>query len=101
MSVPVGARRASPKQNRVAMTRAKLEPHQFVRRIPLAPHGMQDRLTRIEDAIVLCHLGVPRISREAWSLAIDGLVRRAQTLTFSDLMRFEKVTVTAVHQCAG
>ena len=40
MSVPVGARRASPKQNRVAMIRGKLDPHEFVRRIPLAPHGM-------------------------------------------------------------
>ena len=83
------------------MIRAKLDPHEFVRRIPLAPHGMQDRLTRIEDAIVLCHLGVPRISRDAWSLAIDGLVRRPRTLTFLDLMQLERVTVTSVHQCAG
>jgi DMSO/TMAO reductase YedYZ molybdopterin-dependent catalytic subunit len=83
------------------VNRAKLEPHQFFRRLPLAPHGMHDRLTRIEDAIVLCHLGVPRIAREDWSLAIDGLVLHPQTFTFADLMRFEKVTVTSVHQCAG
>jgi DMSO/TMAO reductase YedYZ molybdopterin-dependent catalytic subunit len=81
--------------------RAKLDPHKFIRRTPLAPHQMQDRLTRVEDAIVLCHLGLPRITREDWSLAIDGLVLRPRTLSFSDLMRYEKVSVTSVHQCAG
>ena len=83
------------------MIRAKLDPHQFVRRIPLAPHQMQDRHTRVEDAIVLCHLGVPRLAREDWSLTIDGLVARPRTLSFADLMRYEKISVTSVHQCAG
>jgi DMSO/TMAO reductase YedYZ molybdopterin-dependent catalytic subunit len=81
--------------------RAKLDPHQFIRRIPLAPHQMHDRLTRVQDAIVLCHLGMPRLAREDWSLAIDGLVERPRTLSFADLMRYEKVSVTSVHQCAG
>jgi DMSO/TMAO reductase YedYZ molybdopterin-dependent catalytic subunit len=81
--------------------RAKLDPHQFIRRIPLAPHQMHDRLTRVEDAIVLCHLGLPRIAREEWSLAIDGLVERPRTISFADLMRYEKISVTSVHQCAG
>src|SRR5437899_12913533 len=62
---------------------------------------MQDRLTRVEDAIVLCHLGLPRIAREDWSLAIDGLVLRPRTLSFAELLRYEKVAVTSVHQCAG
>jgi DMSO/TMAO reductase YedYZ molybdopterin-dependent catalytic subunit len=82
-------------------TRAKLDPHQFIRRIPLAPHQMQDRLTRVEDAIVLCHLGLPRLAREDWSLAIDGLVARPRMLSFADLIRYEKIAVTSVHQCAG
>jgi DMSO/TMAO reductase YedYZ molybdopterin-dependent catalytic subunit len=86
---------------RTVVIRAKLDPHQFVRRIPLAPHQMQDRRTRIEDTIVLCHLGVPRLPREDWSLAIDGLVARARTLSFADLMGYRKVSVTSVHQCAG
>jgi DMSO/TMAO reductase YedYZ molybdopterin-dependent catalytic subunit len=81
--------------------RAKLDPHQFIRRIPLAPHQMHDRLTRVEDAIVLCHLGLPRIAREEWSLAIDGLVERPRSISFADLMRYEKISVTSVHQCAG
>ena len=90
-----------PCRERAAVIRAKLEPHQFLRRLPLAPHKMRDRFTRVEDAIVLCHLGVPRIARDDWSLTIDGLVARAQTLSFGDLMRFAKVSVTSVHQCAG
>jgi DMSO/TMAO reductase YedYZ molybdopterin-dependent catalytic subunit len=81
--------------------RAKLDPHQYIRRVPLLPHQMQDRLTRVEDTIVLCHLGLPRIAREGWSLSIDGLVARSRTLSFADLMRYDKASVTSVHQCAG
>lgn len=92
---------SAPDIQGTAVIRAKLDPHQFVRRIPLAPDQMQDRHTRVEDAIVLCHLGVPRLAREEWSLAIDGLVARPRTLSFADLMRYEKISVTSVHQCAG
>jgi DMSO/TMAO reductase YedYZ molybdopterin-dependent catalytic subunit len=62
---------------------------------------MRDRVTRAEDAIVLCHLGVPRIARADWSLAIDGLLAHPNTLGFADLARYPKVEVTSVHQCAG
>ena len=78
-----------------------LNPSSFFRRIPLAPHQMRDRLTRNEDAIVLCHLGVPRLDREQWSLTIDGLVERPLTLRFIDLERYPKALVTSFHQCAG
>jgi DMSO/TMAO reductase YedYZ molybdopterin-dependent catalytic subunit len=81
--------------------RAKLDPHRLIRRVPLAPHQMQDRLTRVEDAIVLCHLGLPQIARQDWSLAVDGLVARPQTISFADLLRYERTSVTSVHQCAG
>ena len=84
-----------------AVIRPKLEPHRFIRRIPLAPHQMQDRLTRVEDTIVLCHLGLPRIAREDWSMKIDGLLARPRTLGFADLLQYEKTAVTSVHQCAG
>jgi DMSO/TMAO reductase YedYZ molybdopterin-dependent catalytic subunit len=78
-----------------------LNPSTFFRRIPLAPHQMRSRLTRTEDAIVLCHLGVPRLDREQWSLTIDGLVERPLTLRFNDLERYPKALVTSLHQCAG
>ena len=84
-----------------AVTRVKLKPHQFFRLLPLAPHQMRDCLARVADAIVLCHLGVPRIAREDWSLTIDGLVSSARTLTFADLARFPRLEVTSVHQRAG
>jgi DMSO/TMAO reductase YedYZ molybdopterin-dependent catalytic subunit len=83
------------------MGRVTLDPHQFFRRLPLKPHQMRDRLTRVADAIVLCHLGVPRIAREDWSLTIDGLVASPATLVFGDLVQFPKFEVTSVHQCAG
>jgi DMSO/TMAO reductase YedYZ molybdopterin-dependent catalytic subunit len=84
-----------------ALNRVILDPHAFFRRLPLAPHQLGDRLTRTQDTIVLCHLGVPHIAREDWSLSIDGLVAAPLTLAFSDLARFPKVEVVSVHQCAG
>jgi DMSO/TMAO reductase YedYZ molybdopterin-dependent catalytic subunit len=78
-----------------------LHPSGFFRRIPLAPHQMLDRVTRTQDAIVLCHLGVARIEREQWSLTIDGLVERSRTLRISDLTRYPKTELTSFHQCAG
>jgi DMSO/TMAO reductase YedYZ molybdopterin-dependent catalytic subunit len=83
------------------VSRAKLEPHAFFRRLPLAPHQMRDRVTRRADVIVLCHLGVARLDAADWSLTIDGLVARPRTLRLVDLLSRPKVEVTSVHQCAG
>ena len=60
-----------------------------------------DRVTRVEDTIVLCHLGVPRIAADDWSLSIDGLVRQPMRLTLDDLMRRPRVDLTSIHQCCG
>ena len=55
------------------MARATLDPAEPYGRHPLQPHQLLDRVTRTEDTIVLCHLGVPRIDADAWSFTIDGL----------------------------
>jgi DMSO/TMAO reductase YedYZ molybdopterin-dependent catalytic subunit len=83
------------------LDRTKLAPAGFFRRIPLLPHQMQERLTPAENVIVLCHLGVARLDREAWSLTIDGLVERSICLRFSDVTAYPKYTVSSFHQCAG
>src|SRR5262245_51902326 len=83
------------------MTRAKLDPAGPFRRHPLQPHQLTDRTTRIEDTIVLCHLGVPRINADEWSLTIDGFVRKSTRLTFSEVLRRPRVEVTSIHQCCG
>ena len=83
------------------MNRPKLEPTGLYRRIPLHPHQLADEVTRSEDVIVLCHVGVPRISREEWSLVIEGMVDRTATLHFDDLSHFNQYTVTTIHECAG
>jgi sulfane dehydrogenase subunit SoxC len=82
-------------------SRPTLDPAGYFRRVRLAPHQMLDRKTRTQDAIVLCHLGVPRLNRESWMLTVDGLVERPLTLRFADLARFPRVTLTSMHQCAG
>ena len=83
------------------MFRVKLDPATAYGRHPLRPHQLIDRVTRTEDTIVLCHLGVPRIDPDDWSLTIDGLVRRPMRLTLDDLMRRPRTDITSIHQCCG
>ena len=83
------------------MNAVRLDPPGPFKRDPLAPHQMRDRLTRTQDVIVLCHLGVPRLERDRWSLTIDGMVERPCTLRFDDLVRYPKTEVASVHQCCG
>ena len=78
-----------------------LDPKGPLKRDPLVPHQMRDRLTRTEDAIILCHLGVPRFERDRWSLMINGMVKRAHALPFDELRRYPRTEIGAVHQCCG
>ena len=83
------------------MTRVTLDPSAPFFRHPLRPHELLERVTRTEDTIVLCHLGVPRLNPDDWSLSIDGLVRRSWRLTLDDLKRRPRMVITSVHQCCG
>ena len=85
----------------VETEKVRLDPAGFFGKIPLEPHQLADEITRREHVIVLCHLGVPRIEKDAWSLAIDGLVRDPVTLSWDDLKRFPSHGITTIHQCAG
>jgi DMSO/TMAO reductase YedYZ molybdopterin-dependent catalytic subunit len=84
-----------------AMARATLDPAKAFGRHPLQPHQLLDRVTRVEDTIVLCHLGVPRIDRAEWSLTVDGLVRRDMHFTLDELMRRPRTEIASIHQCCG
>jgi DMSO/TMAO reductase YedYZ molybdopterin-dependent catalytic subunit len=84
-----------------ASTRARLDPARPLGRHPLQPHQLVERITRVEDTIVLCHLGVPRLDADTWSLSVDGLVRRPARFTFADIMRRPRVEITSVHECCG
>jgi DMSO/TMAO reductase YedYZ molybdopterin-dependent catalytic subunit len=81
----------------------KLEYHHrsFFARLPSQPHHLTERVTPTEQAIVLCHLGIPKLSRESWRLHIRGLVRQSLVLTFDDIAEFDRHEVESVHQCAG
>jgi hypothetical protein len=56
------------------MNPVRLDPQGPLKRDPPSPHQMRDRQTRTQDVLVLCHLGVPRLERDRWSLTIDGMV---------------------------
>jgi DMSO/TMAO reductase YedYZ molybdopterin-dependent catalytic subunit len=70
-------------------------------RIPLAPPQLQERVTPTQDVFVLCHLGVPQLEADSWSLTIDGLVARPHCLGLSDLTAYPRCTITSFHQCCG
>jgi DMSO/TMAO reductase YedYZ molybdopterin-dependent catalytic subunit len=79
----------------------KLDPEGFYCRLPLKPNQLTSRVTRTEDVIVLCHLGVVRASAETWSLTIDGGVRRPVRFSLDDLHGRKKIEIASIHQCAG
>lgn len=83
------------------MDRPKLEPAGYFRRISLLPHQMTKDITPTADAIVLCHLGIPRIDAASWRLEIGGMVERPRVLSFDELRRLPRQSVETVHQCAG
>jgi DMSO/TMAO reductase YedYZ molybdopterin-dependent catalytic subunit len=71
------------------------------RRLGLRPDQQHDRATKTQDAIVLCHLGIPRIDPQRWSLTIDGMLKTPLSLTLDQLRQRPGINITAVHQCAG
>lgn len=83
------------------MHAVRLDPDGPFMRPALAPNLLRDHVTRTQDVMVLCHLGVPRFEPDEWSLTIDGLVEHPRTLRFEELARYPKVNVTSVHNCCG
>src|SRR5271165_7670917 len=69
--------------------------------IPAKPHELTDRITPTEKFITLCHLGIPDVDVDRWTLRIEGLVERPITYDFVDLKAFPKRELQSVHQCAG
>jgi len=62
---------------------------------------MQDRQTHVQDVFLQCHLGVPRLDQDQWSLIIDGMVENPLTLRIDDLVRYPKTELISAHQCCG
>jgi DMSO/TMAO reductase YedYZ molybdopterin-dependent catalytic subunit len=78
-----------------------MDPAELVRRVPLAPHQLTQRLTPQSDLFVLAHLGLPRVEAANWRVEIRGLVERPLTLTLDQIRRRPKRRVQSFHQCAG
>lgn len=78
-----------------------MDPASLVRRVPLAPHQLTQRLTPQADVFVLAHLGLPRVEAANWRVEVTGLVDRPLTLTLDEIRRRPKRTVQSFHQCAG
>lgn len=67
----------------------------------IEPRHLDQAITDTDALFVLAHAAIPRIEVDEWALEVCGLVKQPLTLSFADLMRFPRRTVTSVHQCAG
>jgi DMSO/TMAO reductase YedYZ molybdopterin-dependent catalytic subunit len=66
------------------------------------PHELDQPITPIASFFVRNNGLLPDVDAERWTLAVDGEVERPLSLSLDDLMRsFERVSATAVLECAG
>jgi len=66
--------------------------------------ALESWLTPNEQVFVRSHFGPPardRLDPGSWRLSVKGLVAHELSLSLSDLVRVEEVSVTAVVQCSG
>ncbi|MFO0959070.1 MAG: sulfite oxidase [Isosphaeraceae bacterium] len=64
-------------------------------------HRLDSYLTPADRLFVRSHLGEPAVELLPWRIELGGDVRSPKSWTLEDLSRFERVTTTAVIQCAG
>lgn len=78
-----------------------IDPVGFHLRPPPAPHELHTFITPDSHLFETIHMGSAVVDIDRWQLVIDGLVQRPFTLSFSELRRFPRTTVTAFHECYG
>jgi DMSO/TMAO reductase YedYZ molybdopterin-dependent catalytic subunit len=67
----------------------------------LPPARLGSRITQTDDAYVIGHLGIARVTHPDWSLRVDGLVGNVLRISLPELRALPSVTVTAVLECFG
>ena len=65
------------------------------------PHELRDFVTPEDDLFRVWHLGIPDLDPSRWTLRIEGLVERPQSLSLAELRQFAADTVMTFHECAG
>lgn len=75
--------------------------HEFHIRHPPKPHSLSKFLTTDEELFQTIHMGSVEVDKERWLLVVDGLVQRPFALSLKQLLRLQRSTVTAFHECFG
>ena len=66
------------------------------------PHLLDEPITPFGSFFIRNNGRLPEIKPKGWTLAVDGEVERELTFTVAELSeKFERVTITAVLECAG
>jgi DMSO/TMAO reductase YedYZ molybdopterin-dependent catalytic subunit len=71
------------------------------RSVPRKISQLTSFVTPEPDMFVLAHLGIPRLARGEWSLAVTGMATKPLVLRFEDLATFQDHRITSFHKCAG
>jgi len=80
--------------------RARMDPATTTRMlVPVAK--LDPFVTPTRDFFVIAHMGIARLAREGWTLAIEGAVERPLRLGYEALTAMPARTLTAVHECYG
>ncbi|KAH7166588.1 Oxidoreductase, molybdopterin-binding domain-containing protein [Dactylonectria macrodidyma] len=78
-----------------------ISPTGFHIRHPPAPHHLDAFITSDEKLFQTIHMGAAVIDTSRWVLVVNGLVRNEFALTFEQLLRLPRTSVTAFHECYG
>ncbi|KIW67049.1 hypothetical protein PV04_06326 [Phialophora macrospora] len=94
---------AASRENRGSERNAleAIDPPGFFIRHPPKPHELDAELTDDAQLFQTIHMGVAVVDQNRWRLVVDGLVERPFSVSFAQLKRMPRATITAFHECYG
>ncbi|KAH7147133.1 Oxidoreductase, molybdopterin-binding domain-containing protein [Dactylonectria estremocensis] len=92
---------AAPIEGREREACIGISPTGFYIRHPPAPHHLDSFITPDEKLFQTIHMGAAVVDTSRWVLVVNGLVRNQFALTFDQLLRLPRTSITAFHECYG
>lgn len=96
---PLGPGEYEPDSERVAVS--DIEPKGFFIRHPPNPHDLIAALTPDTQLFQTIHMGAAVVDKLKWRLIIDGLVNQPIQLSWEQLRKMPRTSVTSFHECYG
>jgi DMSO/TMAO reductase YedYZ molybdopterin-dependent catalytic subunit len=78
-----------------------IDPAGFFIRHPPKPHELDAEITEDAKLFQTIHMGAAVVDTDVWRLVVGGMVARPFSVSFAQLQRMPRTTVTAFHECYG